>query len=52
LKREFGVDLPLVELFERTTVAQQADRLSLAASGAAADVLQRARARAERQLHA
>jgi amino acid adenylation domain-containing protein len=27
-KREFGIDLPLVELFERTTVARQAERLA------------------------
>ncbi len=29
LKQEFAVDLPLVELFQRTTVAAQADRLSV-----------------------
>jgi hypothetical protein len=49
LKREFSGDLALVELFQRTTVAGQADRLS---SAAAADgTLRRARARAARQIH-
>jgi hypothetical protein len=49
LKRDFSGDLALVELFQRTTVAAQADRLS---SVAAADgVLRRARARAARQIH-
>jgi amino acid adenylation domain-containing protein len=47
LKREFGVDLALIELFQKTTVAAQADRVS---SGANADgVFKRARARAVRQ---
>jgi amino acid adenylation domain-containing protein len=49
LKREFGGDLALVELFQRTTVAAQADRLS---STAPADgAMRRARARAARQVH-
>jgi amino acid adenylation domain-containing protein len=47
LKREFGVDLALIELFQKTTVAAQADRVS---SGASADsVFKRAQARAVRQ---
>ena len=48
LKREFGGDLSLVELFQKTTVAAQADRLSSANSD---NALERARARAIRQLH-
>ena len=47
LKREFCGDLALIELFQKTTVAAQADRLS---SGANADsVVKRAQARAVRQ---
>jgi amino acid adenylation domain-containing protein len=45
LKREFSVDLPLVELFQWTTVAAQADRISGMAGGAAC-------AQMERQSHA
>lgn len=45
LKREFSVELPLVELFQWTTVAAQADRISGMASGAAC-------AQMERQSHA
>lgn len=50
LQRDFGVELPLVELFQRTTVAAQAERL--AASGRDDSTLQRARERAARQIHA
>lgn len=49
LKREFGGELPLVELFQRTTVAAQAERY--AAPMAADDAIKRAQARAARQLH-
>jgi amino acid adenylation domain-containing protein len=49
LKREFGRDLPLVELFQRTTVAAQAD--CFAAVVAQDGALERARARAARQVH-
>jgi amino acid adenylation domain-containing protein len=49
LKQEFGSDFPLVELFQQTTVAAQADRLSFMSHSN--DALGRARARAERQLH-
>jgi amino acid adenylation domain-containing protein len=49
LKREFQSDLPLVELFQRTTVAAQADRLSTAASSS--NAVKRAQARAARQIH-
>ena len=49
LKREFGADIPLVELFQRTTVVSQADRMS--SNSGANDALARARIRAERQLH-
>ena len=49
LKREFGTDISLVELFQRTTVASQSDYfISAPASN---DVLERARARAARQTH-
>lgn len=48
LKREFGRDLALVELFQRTTVAAQAERLS--APSADSDALKRAQARAARQV--
>jgi hypothetical protein len=49
LKREFDQDIPLVQLFQSTTVAAQADRLSspLVSTGA----LDRARARALKQVH-
>lgn len=50
LQRDFGTELPLVELFQHTTVQAQAQRL-LAHPGDAA-ALQRARARAARQIHA
>jgi amino acid adenylation domain-containing protein len=48
MQREFGQEFPLVELFQRTTVAAQAERMStpVGASGA----LERARARAARQI--
>ena len=49
LKREFGGELALVELFQKTTVAAQADRLSSVAN--ADSVLKRAQARAARQVH-
>ena len=49
LKREFGGELALVELFQRTTVAAQADRLSSVANADSA--LKRAQARAARQAH-
>jgi amino acid adenylation domain-containing protein len=49
LKHEFAADFPLIELFQRTTVASQAERLaSISRSG---DALAGARARAERQFH-
>jgi amino acid adenylation domain-containing protein len=49
LAREFDTDMTLVELFQRTTVALQAERL---ASGSSADaVLKQAQARAVRQVH-
>jgi amino acid adenylation domain-containing protein len=48
LKREFGRDLALVELFQRTTVAAQAERLS--APTADSEALKRAQARAARQV--
>lgn len=50
LKREFGGDIALVELFQRTTVAAQADRLGSAKGSDGA--LRRAQARAERQANA
>ncbi|WP_382328737.1 AMP-binding protein [Hydrogenophaga sp. UC242_50] len=48
MQREFGKEFPLVELFQRTTVAAQAERMStpVGASGA----LERARARAAKQI--
>ena len=49
LKREFGGDLALVELFQKTTVATQANRLSSVAN--IDSVLKRAQARAARQAH-
>jgi acyl carrier protein len=48
LKREFGRDLSLVELFQRTTVSAQAERLT--SPGAASDALKRAQARAVKQV--
>jgi amino acid adenylation domain-containing protein len=50
LQRDFGIEFPLVELFQRTTVEAQAERLSSKPSDDGA--LQRARARAQRQAHA
>jgi acyl carrier protein len=46
LKAEFSIDLPLVELFQRTTVATQADRMTSPARASSA--IERARGRAER----
>jgi len=48
LKREFGQEIPLVELFQRTTVAAQADRLGAPVGSNSA--LERARARAAKQI--
>ncbi|MBX3611476.1 MAG: amino acid adenylation domain-containing protein [Hydrogenophaga sp.] len=48
IKREFGQEIALVELFQRTTVASQAERLSAPVASNAA--LERARARAARQI--
>jgi amino acid adenylation domain-containing protein len=48
MQREFGQEFPLVELFQRTTVAAQADRLAAPASGSGA--LERAKARAVKQI--
>jgi acyl carrier protein len=48
IQREFGHEFPLVELFQRTTVAAQADRLAAPAGGSGA--LERAKARAARQI--
>jgi acyl carrier protein len=50
LKQAFATDFPLIELFQRTTVASQAERLSSVPRPD--DVLMRARTRAERQFHA
>jgi amino acid adenylation domain-containing protein len=50
LKRIFGFDIPVIELFQHTTVAKQAARVS-AAPGGGPDVLAGARARAEQQAH-
>jgi acyl carrier protein len=47
LKQVFATDFPLIELFQRTTVASQAERLSSIARSD--EVLMRARTRAERQ---
>jgi hypothetical protein len=49
LKREFNTDMNLVELFQRTTVAHQAERLVPGSSSDA--VLKEAQARATRQVH-
>ncbi len=46
LKGEFGIELPLVELFQRTTVAAQADRMT--STSRPSEALERARGRAER----
>ena len=50
LQREFATELPLVELFQRTTVQAQAARLTSVTTESAA--LQRARTRAEKQASA
>ena len=50
LKATFAVELPLVELFQRTTVVAQAERMS--SPTAPSDALERARARAARITHA
>ena len=50
LKQAFGTEFPLIELFQRTTVASQAERLS--SVPLPDEVLMRARMRAERQFHA
>jgi amino acid adenylation domain-containing protein len=47
LKREFSCDIALVELFQRTTIASQAERMSSNTAGS--DALKRARARAVKQ---
>jgi acyl carrier protein len=50
LKAEFSIDMPLVELFQRTTVTAQADRMT--SPGHASNALERARGRAERRARA
>ena len=50
LKQAFATEFPLIELFQRTTVASQAERLS--SVPLPDEVLMRARIRAERQFHA
>jgi amino acid adenylation domain-containing protein len=49
LKQEFAADFPLIELFQRTTVASQAEWLS--SISRSDNALVRARTRAERQFH-
>jgi amino acid adenylation domain-containing protein len=49
LQREFSVELPLVELFQRTTVESQTERLAATTTDDSA--LRRARERAARQAH-
>jgi hypothetical protein len=49
LKREFDSDVTLTELFQHTTVAAQAARVSLSVDGDVA--LRRAEARARKRLH-
>ena len=49
LKREFDSDMTLTELFQHTTVAAQAARVSLSADGNVA--LRRAEARVRKRLH-
>ena len=49
LKREFDSDLALMELFQQTTIASQAERVSSAV--ASENALNRARARAVKRLH-
>ncbi|MBL8346077.1 MAG: hypothetical protein JNN03_11595, partial [Rubrivivax sp.] len=48
LQREFAADLPLVELFQRTTVQAQAERLQRAIHRTDDAALHRARARADK----
>ena len=48
LQRDFAVDLPLLELFQRTTVQSQAERLERASVRTDDAALQRARARADK----
>jgi len=48
LQREFATELPLVELFQRTTVQSQAQRLQRAIHRTDDAALQRARARADK----
>jgi hypothetical protein len=49
LKREFSRDVALVDLFQRTTVSAQAERMS--ATGVVSDALKRAQARAVKQVN-
>jgi amino acid adenylation domain-containing protein len=49
LKQVFAADFPLIELFQRTTVSSQAERLSSVSQPD--EALMRARARAGRQFH-
>jgi hypothetical protein len=50
LKRQLGYEFSIVEMFQRTTVAAQAEpRFSVSLSS---DAVQRGRTRAERQDHA
>ena len=49
LQREFGSDLTLIELFQQTTVALQAERVSSTVVSELA--LHRAQARARKRLH-
>jgi acyl carrier protein len=49
LQREFGRELPLVELFQHTTVASQAERFAMPQMADAG--LKRAQARAAKQVH-
>jgi amino acid adenylation domain-containing protein len=49
LSREFGREIALVELFQRTTVASQAERLTT--DTVVSDAVGRAQARAARQIH-
>jgi len=49
IRREFGVDLTLVELFQRTTIAAQTQRI--AANAPDDSALRRAQARIARQVH-
>jgi hypothetical protein len=49
LQQEFETDMALAELFQRTTVAAQAERVSMAGRGDTA--LRRAEARVRKRLH-